>query len=68
VVRIADGGESELREWECVEVKHHRDIGKTIEEHEGKGWSLHTYQAAGMGSGPMSFNVHHYLLFEKDAK
>ena len=57
-----------MREWECVEVKHHRDIGKTIEEHEEKGWRLHTYQAAGMGSGPMSFNVHHYLLFEKDAK
>ena len=57
-----------MKEWECVEVKHHRDIGKTIEEHEGNGWRLHTYQAAGMGSGPMSFNVHHYLLFEKDAK
>ena len=62
-----DGGENELKEWECVEVKHHKDIAKTIEEHEEKGWRLHTYQTAGLGAGPMSYMVRHYLLFEKGA-
>ncbi len=54
-----------MREYECVEVEHHKDIGRTIEEWQEKGWHLHTYQAAGMGAGPMSFRVSHYLLFEK---
>lgn len=54
-----------LKEWECVEVGHHKDIGKIIEEWQRQGWSLHTYQAAGMGSGPMSFKINHYLLFER---
>jgi len=56
-----------LKEWECVEVKHHKDIAKAIEEHEEKGWRLHTYQTAGLGAGPMSYMVRHYLLFEKGA-
>jgi len=56
-----------LKEWECVEVKHHRDVGKTIVEHQEKGWRLHTYQGAGMGAGPMSNIVRHYLLFERGA-
>jgi hypothetical protein len=55
-----------LKEYECVEVNHHKDVGKVIEEWQRKGWSLHTYQAAGIGSGPMSFKINHYLLFEKD--
>ena len=54
-----------LKEYECVEVSHHKDIGKLIEEWQRNGWRLHTYQAAGMGSGPMSFKINHYLLFEK---
>jgi hypothetical protein len=54
-----------LKDYECVEVKHHKDIGKTIEEYERNGWRLHTYQTAGMGAGPMSYIVNHYLLFEK---
>ena len=33
----------------CVKVKHLKDIGK----------------AAGMGFGPMSYNISHSLLFEK---
>jgi hypothetical protein len=31
-------------------------------------WSLNTYQTAGMGAGPMAYNVKHYLLFEKGSK
>jgi hypothetical protein len=53
------------RKWECVEVKHHKDVGKTIEEYERKSWRLHTYQIAGMGTGPMAYNISHYRLFEK---
>jgi hypothetical protein len=54
-----------MKEWACVEVGHHKDIGKVIEQWESNGWSLHTYQATGMGSGPMSFQINHYLLFER---
>jgi hypothetical protein len=54
-----------LKEYECVEVSHHKDVGKVIEEWQRNGWRLHTYQAAGMGSGPMSFQINHYLLFER---
>jgi hypothetical protein len=49
-----------LKEYECVQVGHHKDIGKTIEEWQKNGWRLHTYQAAGFGT-----DVKHYLLFEK---
>jgi hypothetical protein len=51
--------------WECVQVKNHKDVGKTIEDWESRGWKLHTYQTAGMGAGPMAYTVNHYLLFEK---
>jgi len=44
--------------WECVEVSHHKDVGKTIEEQERNGWSLFNYTAAG---NPGAIN--HYLLF-----
>ena len=57
-----------MKEWDCVEVKHHRDIGKTIVEYQGKGWRLHTYQTAGMSAKPMSYTVSHYLLFERGAR
>jgi len=55
-----------LKEYECVEVKHHKDVAKTIEDYQQNGWRLHTYQTAGMGAGPMAYNVNHYLLFERD--
>jgi hypothetical protein len=61
-----NGGDSKLKTYECVQVEHHKDVGKTIEEYERNGWHLHTYEAAGMGAGPMSYIVSHYLLFEKD--
>ena len=44
--------------WECVEVRHHKDIGGTIEEWQEKGWVLYSYSAAG-NPGAIS----HYLLF-----
>jgi len=53
-----------LKEWECVEVNHHKDVGKTIEEWQN-GWHLHPYQTAGMDAEPMAYNIKHYLLFEK---
>ena len=38
-----------MKEWKCVEVKHHKDVGRTIEEYQREGWIIHTYQVAGMG-------------------
>ncbi len=33
---------SRLKEWKCVLVGHHENIGKVIEELERQGWRLHT--------------------------
>jgi hypothetical protein len=52
-----------LKEYECVEVKHHNDVGRTIKEWQKNGWRLHTYQATGIFS--VTTSVNHYLLFEK---
>jgi hypothetical protein len=41
-----EGGDSYLKEWECVQVSHHKNIGKTIEEWQKNGWQIHTYQAS----------------------
>ena len=49
-----------MKEWECVQVRNHKDVGKTIVEWELKGWRLYAYQAAGLEAA-----VNHYLLFEK---
>jgi len=51
-----------LKEYECVQVSHHKDVGKTLEEWQKNGWRLHTYQATGYG-----MDVKHYLLFEKES-
>jgi hypothetical protein len=50
-----------LKEWKCVQVDHHKDVGEVIEEWQSKGWRLHTYQATGSPTW-----IIHYLLFEKD--
>jgi len=50
----------ELKEYECVQVGHHKDVGKTIEEWQKKGWRLHAYQATGR-----DVMITHYLLFER---
>ena len=54
------------KEYECVEVKQHKDVGKTIAEYQKNGWHLHTYQVAGLSGGPVTSFVNHYLLFEKE--
>jgi hypothetical protein len=51
-----------LKEWECIKVDHHKNVGKTIEEYQRKGWCLHTYACAQAGMGEL---INHYLLFEK---
>jgi len=54
------------KEYKCIEVKHHDDIGEAIAEFQKNGWHLHTYQTAGLSGGPFSNYINHYLLYEKD--
>jgi len=56
----ATEGDAKLKEYTCVEAKHHKNVGKIIEEWEKNGWRLHTYQVTGR-----DIWVNHYLLFEK---
>jgi hypothetical protein len=51
-----------LKEWACVQVGHHKNVGKRIEEWQKNGWHLNTYACAHIGIGT---EVNHYLLFEK---
>jgi len=51
-----------LKEWECVRVESHSDVGETIEQHQRKGWRLNTYRPINVGAGT---DVDHFLLFEK---
>ncbi len=51
-----------LKEWECIQVNHHKDIGKTVEEWQKNGWRLNTYTCAQMRPG---LEILHYLLFER---
>jgi len=55
-----EGVITKLKEYICVQIGHHKDIGKTIEEWQKKGWRLNSYQAVGTPT-----IVNHYLLFEK---
>ena len=64
--RCAEEVMGKLKEWRCVLVGHHNDVGKVIEEWEKAGWHLHTYQATGDVGMTTAF-VNHYLLFEKGA-
>jgi hypothetical protein len=50
-----------MKEWTCVQVGHHKQIGEVIENHEKEGWNLRKYQAVGT---PTLAN--HYLLFERE--
>jgi hypothetical protein len=52
-----------LKQWECVQVNHHKNIGRVIEEWESNAWSLHTYTTAQFRGS----EVNHYLLFYKGA-
>ena len=38
-----------MKEYKCVEVTHHKDVGEVIAEYQNDGWTLHTYQATGLG-------------------
>ena len=51
-----------MKKYECIEVRHHRDVAGAIDEMQKKGWTLRTYTAAGQPTA-----INHYLLFEKDA-
>jgi hypothetical protein len=55
-----------MKEYDCVQVNHHNDIGPVIEEYQGKGWHLHTYQAVGKNDSIIAQVVYHCLLFERD--
>jgi len=52
-----------LKEWKCVLVGHHKNVGKVIERWEKAGWRLHTYACA--GNAVVTLGTNHYLLFEK---
>lgn len=32
-----------LKEYVCIQVTHHKDVGGTVIEWEKKGWRLHAY-------------------------
>jgi hypothetical protein len=49
-----------MKEYECVQVNHHKEIAKVTKQYLANGWHLHTYQATGYGT-----NITHYLLFER---
>ena len=59
-ISIMKGVQGTMKEYECVQVNHHKEIAKTIKEYLMNGWHLHTYQATGLGT-----TVTHYLLFER---
>ena len=49
-----------LKEYDCIQVNHHKEIPQAIADMQNLGWRLYTYQASGFGT-----DVKHYLLFEK---
>ena len=52
-----------MKDYECVQVSHHRDVGIKIQEYVRKGWRLLTYQTSGDSS---IGGIKHYLLFEEE--
>jgi len=54
-----------LKDWECVEVNHHKDVGRTIKEWEKNGWHLHSYSTAG-SAGALTQFIKYSLLFERE--
>jgi len=65
IVGLAQQGSGgrHMKEWQCVLVGNHKDIGKTIQEWEKNGWRLHTYACA--GNAALTLGTNHYLLFER---
>ncbi len=56
------GEKANMRRWECVQLGHHNDVGRKIEEWESNGWVLYSYATASF----QSTVVNHYLLFFKE--
>jgi hypothetical protein len=52
------------KEWQCVLVANHKDVGRTIEEWMKNGWRLHSYACA--GNAALAMGTNHYLLFERE--
>ena len=57
---MREGDRYNMKEYECVQVGHHKKVAKVIQEYLVNGWHLHTYQATGQAA-----MVTHYLLFER---
>ncbi len=55
-----------LKEWECIELGRHEDVGRTIMDWEKNGWKLHTYQAQRIIT--LVNPEYHYLLFERETE
>ena len=53
-----------LKEWTCVLVGNHKNVGSVIEDYENAGCRLHTYTCA--GNANLEFGTNHYFLFEKE--
>ena len=51
-----------MKEYECVQVKNHKDVGKQIMQWQKNGWRLHMYSCAQVSVGA---DAYHYLLFER---
>jgi len=52
-----------MKEWQCVLVSNHKDVGKTIEEHEKEGWWLHSYACA--GNAALALGTNHFTCSSK---
>lgn len=40
-------GKVKMKEWRCILVSHHDDVGKAIMEWEQQGWKPNSYNTAG---------------------
>ena len=38
-----------MKEWRCILVTHHDEVGKAIMEWKQQGWRLNSYSTAGVG-------------------
>ena len=53
-----------MKEWRCIIVSHHDEVGRAIMEREQQGCRLNSYFTARMG-GAFNYTVYHYFLFER---
>lgn len=52
-----------MKEWKCVLVGYHNNVGRVIEDWGKAGWRLHTYACA--VNAVVTLGTNHYLLLEK---